>query len=147
MPALPMLDDLADGSYMKNLSSLCLLALGLFAFQCARTPEVPDAVYGQTWLYSYEEDSADVRTYRPNTFSFPPSRGRTGFMVQKNGTFVRYGIAPTDGLEEQPGAWKAQGKNLLNITYSDPKHEPEQIEIVQAAPTVLKIRRKTTAEQ
>ncbi|MFB9865073.1 hypothetical protein [Rufibacter immobilis] len=128
---------------MKNLSLFCLLTMGLMAFQCGDGVSVPDAVYGQTWLYSYEEDSADVRSYRPNTFDFPPSRGRTGFMLQKDGTFIRYGIAPTDGLEEQPGTWEPGGKNLLQIKFKDAQHEPEQIEIVSATPTLLKIRRKT----
>lgn len=126
---------------MKKLSLLCLLAVGLLAFQCGGNANVPDAVYGQTWLYSYEEDSADVHTYRPNTFDFPPSRGRTGFMVQKDGTFIRYGIAPTDGLEEQPGTWQADGKNLLQVNFKDATHEPEKIEIISASPSILKIRR------
>lgn len=132
---------------MKKLSLLCLLALGLVAFQCARTPDLPEEVYGQTWLYSYEEDSAEVRTYRPNSFDFPPSRGRTGFLVQKDGTFVRYGIAPTDGLEEQPGTWKPSGANRLQIKFADPNRPPEEIEILSAGPNVLKVRRKTTSDQ
>ncbi|MFC6998420.1 hypothetical protein [Rufibacter roseus] len=133
---------------MKNLSSvLVLLALGLMASKCGNRLNVPETVYGQTWLYSYEEDSADVRTYRPNTFDFPPSRGRTGFMLLKDGNFIRYGIAPADGLEEQPGKWESQGKKQIRIQFNNQKHKPEEIEILLAEPEVMKIRRKTTTEQ
>ncbi|MBA9076816.1 hypothetical protein [Rufibacter quisquiliarum] len=131
---------------MKKLSLLCLFMLGLMAFQCRTGAALPDAVYGQTWLYSYEEDSADVRTYRPNTFQFPPSRGRTGFMLKQDGTFIHYGIAPADGLEEQPGTWKATSKNQIQVTFSDTSRQPAKLEIISAAPTVLKVRRLTPEE-
>ncbi|ALI99628.1 hypothetical protein [Rufibacter tibetensis] len=131
---------------MKNLYLLSLLALILMAAKCGAGPELPASVYGLTWLNSYEEDSVDVKTYRPNTFDFPPSRGRTGFMIQEDGTFLRYGIAPADGLEEQPGKWEAKGKNRLFITYDNPKHKPEELEIVSVSAEVIKIRRKPNQE-
>ncbi|RNI26339.1 hypothetical protein EFB08_13845 [Rufibacter latericius] len=114
------------------------------AAKCGAGPELPAAVYGNTWLNSYEEDSADVKFYRPNTFDFPPSRGRTGFMIEQDGRFLRYGIAPTDGLEEQPGRWEAQGKDRLLITYDNPKHTPEELEIISATAELIKVRRKET---
>ncbi|WP_255478554.1 hypothetical protein [Rufibacter sp. XAAS-G3-1] len=126
---------------MKHFFLLSLLAVILMAAQCGTNPDLPAWVYGKTWLNSYEEDTVDVKTYRPNTFDFPPSRGRTGFMLQEDGTFIRYGIAPTDGLEEQPGKWEAQGKNRLRITFENPKHEPEELEIVSVSAEVIKIRR------
>jgi hypothetical protein len=67
-------------------------------------------------------------------------------MIQLDGTFLRYGIAPTDGLEEQPGKWEAKGKNSLHVTFEDPKHEPEELEIISATPEVIKIRRKIKPE-
>lgn len=122
--------------------------MGLMAAKCGSTLlDVPATVYGQTWLYSYEEDSADVRTYRPNTFDFPPSRGRTGFMIQQGGGFTRYGIAPTDGLEEQPGKWEAIGKDRIKIIFENPIQSPEEIEIISVDAKVLKLRRKTREEQ
>lgn len=133
---------------MKNFSILLLLALGLWSAKCStHTADFPDSLYGQTWLYSYEEDSADVRTYRPNTYDFPPSRGRTGFMLQKGGAFVRYGIAPTDGLEEQPGKWEAMGKDRIRVVFDNPRQRPEELEVVAVTPEALKIKRKTSADQ
>lgn len=125
-----------------------LLALGLMAAKCGSASlEIPETVYGQTWLYSYEEDSADVRTYRPNTFDFPPSRGRTGFMIQQSGAFMRYGIAPTDGLEEQPGTWEPMGKTRIKIKFENPNQSAEEFEILSANATELKLRRKTREER
>ncbi|WP_240337005.1 hypothetical protein [Rufibacter psychrotolerans] len=131
---------------MKKSFLLGLGALVLMGTKCGARPDLPATVYGQTWLYSYEEDSADVRTYRPNTFDFPPSRGRTGFLLQEDGRFTRYGIAPADGLEEQPGKWEASGKDQLRVTFDNPKHKPEVLEIISVSPEKLKIRRKTTQE-
>lgn len=146
VPRFPLPECSGSLYRMKNLSVLLLLALGLMAATCGSGLNVPESVYGQTWLHSYEEDSAEVRTYRPNTFDFPPSRGRTGFMLLKDGTFTRYGIAPTDGLEEQPGKWEAQNKQRLRIQFENPLHEPEEIEILSATPTLLKIRRIIVAK-
>ncbi|KAA6437847.1 hypothetical protein FOE74_02770 [Rufibacter glacialis] len=112
------------------------------AAKCGAGPDFPASVYGVTWLNSYEEDSVGVKTYRPNTYDFPPSRGRTGFMIQEEGGFIRYAIAPTDGLEEQPGKWKATGKNRLTITYDNPQHQPEELEIISVSADMIKIRRK-----
>ncbi|WP_242693116.1 hypothetical protein [Sabulibacter ruber] len=131
---------------MKQFFLLGLVVLVLMGAKCGEGTDLPAAVYGQTWLHSHEEDSADVRTYRPNTFDFPPSRGRTGFMLQPDGSFMRYGIAPTDGLEEQPGKWEGKGKNLLRITFDNPKHKPEELEVLSVSPEKLKIRRKTSSD-
>lgn len=131
---------------MKNFFLLSVLALLLMAAQCGGGPALPASVYGKTWLNSHEEDSADVKTYRPNSFDFPPSRGRTGFMIQEDGRFIRYGIAPTDGLEEQPGKWEAKGKNRLRVTFENPQHEPEELDIVSVSAEIIKIRRANNQE-
>ncbi|QHL89376.1 hypothetical protein GU926_07780 [Nibribacter ruber] len=117
------------------------------AAKCGTSVQLPKEVYGKTWLYSYEEDSADVRTYRPNTYDFPASRGRTGFLVKEDGTFMNYAIAPTDGLEEQPGKWTAQGKNIILVELEGSNRPPQTLEIVSATPTVIKIKRKSAEEQ
>ncbi|WP_210466388.1 hypothetical protein [Rufibacter roseolus] len=131
---------------MKHFFLLSLLALVLMGARCGAKADLPASVYGLTWLNSYEEDSADVRTYRPNTFDFPPSRGRTGFMIQADGTFIRYGIAPTDGLEEQPGKWEAKAKDRLLVTFDNPKHAPEELEIISVTSELIKLRRKKNQE-
>ncbi|WP_225986548.1 hypothetical protein [Rufibacter sp. LB8] len=132
---------------MKQLFIFCLLAVGLMAAKCGSSSDLPESAYGRTWLHSYEEDSADVRTYRPNSFDFPPSRGRTGFIVKKEGDFIRLAIAPTDGLEEQPGTWQATGKKQLQVKFNSPKHGTEELELISVSPEVLKVRRKVADPQ
>ncbi|MEJ8802859.1 hypothetical protein [Pontibacter sp. H249] len=100
---------------------------------------------GKTWLHSYEEDEGDITVYRPNTYDFPPSRGRTGFAVEEDGVLKQYEIAPTDGLEEHVGKWKKEDKNKLRISFES-NGQPEQdylIEVVSLKDDVLKIRKTT----
>ncbi|QIX60819.1 hypothetical protein FY528_17085 [Hymenobacter lutimineralis] len=95
----------------------------------------------RTWLHAHEEDQGDLRVYRPNTYAFPPSRGRTGFAFEHNGLFTQYDIAPTDGLEGHRGQWKALTENQLSITLDDHSEPDYQLEIVTLEPDLLKVRR------
>ena len=83
-----------------------------------------------TWLHAHEEDQGEVRVYRPNTYAFPPSRGRTGFAFDANGLFTQYDIAPTDGLEGHKGRWKAQNDHTIRISLDDKKEPDYLLEIV-----------------
>jgi hypothetical protein len=94
-----------------------------------------------TWLHAHEEDQGDVRVYRPNTYAFPPSRGRTGFQFDHNGLFTQYDIAPTDGLEGRKGLWKAEGSTTVRISLDDKKDPDYKLEIVSLENGVLKVRR------
>lgn len=90
-----------------------LFPLLLFAAACPQhkpvAPTAPPALAGLegTWLNLHEENRGDTLVYRPNTYRFPPARGRTGFRIGPYGRFVQYDIAPTDGLEGRPGNWTA----------------------------------------
>jgi hypothetical protein len=64
----------------------------------------PETMVGR-WLHSHEEDSADQMILRPVTFRFPPSRGRAGFELRADGSYVDIGIAPADGVQETQGTW------------------------------------------
>ena len=130
--------------YLKNVPGLVfLLVLGLMGTTCRQSSEKPAMIYNKTWLHAVEEDSADFLVYRPNTYSFPPSRGRTGFSLDANGTFRLLSIAPTDGLEEHPGRWKMQKKDLMQVTFPGEKPEGFYLEIISASPELLKIKRIT----
>ena len=66
------------------------------------------------WLHSHEEDSAAEMVFRPSTFAFPPSRGRVGFELKDNGSYVDRGIGPGDGLLEAEGEWSMEN-GLLTL--------------------------------
>lgn len=134
---------------MKYASLLCLVCLLLLANTCKRASKLEQKLVGKTWLHSFEEDQEDITTYRPNTYDFAPSRGRTGFMLEKGGILKNYTIAPADGLEEQPGTWQfTNGKKIL-ITIK-PESQPQQqyiIEVVSLENDVLKIKREEVTEE
>ena len=74
------------------------------------------------WLHSHEEDSDAEMVFRPASFKFPPSRGRAGFDLKANKSYVDIGIAPADGPQESSGTWKVDGSNLelVNPSSSTP---------------------------
>ena len=130
---------------MRLFTVFAALSVLLLAATCkpqgARLPPNLKQLEG-TWLHAHEEDQTDVLVYRPNTYAFPPSRGRTGFAFEPNGLFTQYDIAPTDGLEGHKGSWKMQNDNTLLISLDD-KHEPDYaLEVMSLENNVLKVRRK-----
>jgi hypothetical protein len=76
---------------MKTLKIIAFVfGLGL-AFGACKNPveseattDLPPALFKE-WLTSYEEDAKDgLLVYRPAGFAFPPSRGRTGFTIDRS---------------------------------------------------------------
>lgn len=94
-----------------------------------------------TWLASREEDKGDTLVYRPNTYKFPPARGRTGFAIKSFGRFEQFDIAPTDGLAGREGTWTAAGDTRLRIHLTDGQEPDYTLEIISLEKQVLKLRR------
>lgn len=57
-------------------------------------------------MHAHEDDKDGLKAYRPETYKFKPSRGRTGFKLLRNDTFVAYQIAPNDTRMEVNGIWR-----------------------------------------
>ena len=95
-----------------------------------------------TWLASHEENRGDTLVYRPNTYKFPPARGRTGFTIGPFGRFEQFDIAPTDGLAGRPGTWTADGPRHLRIQLDDSPKPDYTFEIISLQEKVLKVRRR-----
>ncbi len=93
-----------------------------------------------TWLNAHEANSGDTLVYRPNTYHFPPARGRTGFALKPFGRFEQFDIAPTDGLKGREGTWSAVGENRLLIHLNDGQSPDYTIEILSLDKQVLKLR-------
>ena len=93
-----------------------------------------------TWLASHEENRGDTLVYRPNTYRFPPARGRTGFAVKPYGRFEQFDIAPTDGLAGRPGTWTPSGNTRLRIHLTDGQTPDYTLEIISLGQKVLKLR-------
>jgi hypothetical protein len=73
------------------------------------TPEV----LHRTWVHSHEEDTDREMVFRPETFKFPPSRGRASFELKPDGSLVEGGPGPDDRREARAGSWKLEGADTL----------------------------------
>jgi hypothetical protein len=76
---------------------------------------ISEAQLLRRWFHSFEEDSAATITFRPATFNFPPSRGRAGFELRRDGTMLAIGIGPGDKPTETKGTWRLLPANVLDF--------------------------------
>ena len=65
------------------------------------------------WIHSHEEDTPGEMIFRPESFPFPRSRGRTAFELKPGHMLVETGIAPSDGPQTNAGKWQLNEKNEL----------------------------------
>ncbi len=100
--------------------------------------ELPDAIF-RHWIHSYEEDKGSTKVYRPLGYKFPPSRGRRGFEIEKNGSFILYDIGPTDQSSKTIGNWHLSGPNKIKIDFEDPRHESWTLNILSLEENLLSI--------
>lgn len=128
-------------SYVRLLP-LSLLLLSATCQQRAPAPVPSVSQLEGTWLVSHEENRGDTLVFRPNTYAFPPARGRTGFAIKPAGRFEQFDIAPTDGLLGRPGTWTALGPTRLRIHLTDGQEPDYTLEILSLEKRVLKLRRR-----
>lgn len=103
------------------------------------TSDAPNtATLAQAWLHSHEEDTASTTVYRPAKFAFPPSRGRSGFALQTDGTLNARKPGPTDQTEHSGGTWKLDGNELL---LSPRGQAAQRMNIDSVAPDKLVVRK------
>ncbi len=50
-----------------------------------------------------------MEVFRPDGVSLPPARGRDGFEMRVDGTFLQDDIGPADGIVQVPGRWTLLG--------------------------------------
>ncbi len=97
----------------------------------------------QHWVHSHEEDTGDRMVFRPSTYDFPLSRGRSSFDLQADGHLIESGIGPTDRSQKATGRWKLEGANRLAL-YNDrqaPAGPGRVLEIESAEPDRLVVKK------
>ncbi len=109
------------------------------AGEAGKPAKLPAGVF-RHWVHSYEEDAGGVQVYRPAGYKFPPSRGRAGFEIKRDGSFVDYPIAPADGNEKVPGTWRLDESGRVVVTFRDRRREPRVFRVVECDGKVLKIK-------
>lgn len=108
--------------------------------------EPPAELYA-SWRHSYEEDDGGVEVYRPESYAFPPARGRRGMEVRSDGSFVDVPI----GRDDRPGALRGtwgfdEADQELRVTFDADETDARALEIVEVSPDVLKVRRRDASE-
>jgi hypothetical protein len=88
------------------------------------------------WVHSHEEDTAEEMVFRSadSGYQFPRSRGRQGFELRPDGSYVGSTPGPADKPEASEGTWALEGGNRLAL--------PDRVlEVTSAAGGVLKVRK------
>lgn len=101
----------------------------------------PDALPTGSWTHSYEEDAGDVQVYRRSeAFAFPPSRrGRETLAFGDGGRMTNSTPGPDDRPQRSSGTVTALGRNRFRLQAGN--GAGMQIEVVEATPDALRIRR------
>jgi hypothetical protein len=102
--------------------------------------QLPASIVGQRWLHSHEEDTANEMVFRPATYSFGPSRGRTGFELRPDGSALAIGIARADGPQEVEAKWSLEGGNEIRIQVPHTQ-ETRSLDVLSVAPDRLVVRK------
>ncbi len=95
----------------------------------------------QHWVHAHEEDHAEYRAFRPAGYELPPSRGREGFEIRRDGSFMHYPIGTADAPGKAPAKWKLKGRSTLLVTPDDPASPPFELRILETEKDLLKIAR------
>lgn len=73
------------------------------------------AIVGQTWLRSHEEESGGQLIYRPQSYQFPPARGRSALSLAPEGKSAMMAPGPDDRPVERSGNWMVTDDDHLLI--------------------------------
>jgi hypothetical protein len=117
-----------------------------FDEQAAGAGDLPAVIF-RHWIHSREEDTGDIEIYRPEGFAFPPSFGRDGFEMRKNGQFIQDDIGPADGVVQVLGRWTSLGSQRVSVSFEGTEREGYSFEIVAVDDSILQIRREAQQEQ
>lgn len=112
------------------------------------------SLFGKTFRHAYEDDKEGMKAFRPKSYNFPPARGRSGFRLEEDGTFVSLDIAPADGTREVRGNWEVVEEKPLTINvtlpgYDNPRAETVRTmrwELVSVTDSLLYVRVRKPAE-
>jgi hypothetical protein len=103
--------------------------------------QLPAEIYEKRWIHSREEDFDDIQVYRPSTFSFPLSRGRRAFEIEKNGKFIQYGIGPDDTSKKVEGNWTIEEPGTIKIDFADKSIKSYKMKVILCNDDILRLRK------
>jgi hypothetical protein len=99
-----------------------------------------DVLHGY-WVHSHEEDTPTEMVFRPARYPFPPSRGRQGFELRPDGSYVETGPGPADKPQSAVGRWTLEDHNRLALYSAQGRGGGRVLEVTSVAPDRLVIRK------
>jgi hypothetical protein len=94
------------------------------------------------WVHAHEEDSSDTLVFRPDSYKFPPSRGRRSFDLQADGALIDHRIGPDDRPRQEAGSWRLTDTNDLEFLPSEPGKRSTLMQVLEVSPDKLVIQRQ-----
>jgi hypothetical protein len=95
--------------------------------------KIDRSVLEQHWVHSHEEDNDKEMVFRPASYSFPPSRGRSSFDLKPDGSLTESGPGPTDRSEQKAGRWHLDANNNLTLSSGSRRDEISRVLKVHSA--------------
>lgn len=133
-------NNLRSFSGMGAVILLLLIVLGCSSLTQSNSKQL-DPVIFQKWLHSYEEDTKELKFYRPSSYEFPRGRGRTGMKFDENGGFILFDIAPNDANVQIAGKWQKIADGNLAISFPSGEKEDYTIAIKEINTEIFKIKK------
>lgn len=94
-------------------------------FLACQDKNTMEKIIGTTWIRSFEDDKNGTEAYRPDSYQFPPARGRVGYKFLENNTIEKREIGAADGYVSRTGTWKLtdktskEGNPIVEITLAE----------------------------
>ena len=85
------------------------------------------ATLAQRWVHSHEEDSDTEMVFRPASYKFPPSRGRTSLDLRPDGGLTESSPGPSDRSENTEGTWRLDADNNLVLGQGPRHHQRSRV--------------------
>jgi hypothetical protein len=89
------------------------------------------------WIHSHEEDTDDEIVFRPDSYTFPRSRGRRGFELTPDGGMIEHGIGSDDRPKSTAGSWQLKNTNELELTSGGANAKSTVMSLVAVGPDKL----------
>lgn len=94
----------------------------------------------QHWIHSHEEDLEDIKTYRPASFDFPPSRGRVGMEFKPNGSYIEHKIGANDAPVAVLGKYSKNNQGNFILTPDDKSKKTREFQLIELNKDFIKIK-------
>ncbi|TGE10263.1 hypothetical protein [Hymenobacter fodinae] len=124
---------------MRILTSLFASACLLIVSSCKEDTVTPKNLFGRQWYNSFEQDQNGFFTFR--TTSQTIGWRYDAFRMETDGSFIEYGLGPSDAGEERPGTWTETGKHTYQIKFTDAQRQGYTLEVQGVDTETLRARR------